>query len=135
MSTLSPRQMYLLDISCAAILEADGVMGVYLVGTAQEPRGDRAPRDVDVRMIFRDKAHDRLTKAIGPEGIAFMGLAYGQYLASLTGLPIDFQVQRLTEANQHHGDCVRNPLGLRSMLNYRGDAPPVPATEEKNDVR
>lgn len=133
MSTLSPRQMYLLDIACAAMRESEAVMGVYLVGTAQRPRTDRAPRDVDVRMILRDKAYDRLSKALGPEGIAFMGLAYGQYLASLTGLPIDFQVQRMTEANHHHAGHPRNPLGTRSMAKYPGDAPPVPTTEEKND--
>ena len=102
------------------MLEPDGVGGVYLVGTAQKPRTDRTPRDVDVRMIMEDKTYDRLVKAIGTEGIAFMGLAYGQYLHSLTGLPIDFQVQQMTEANNLHPG-PRNPLGHRSMANYRGD--------------
>jgi len=120
MSTLNPRQMFLLDNACAPMLEPDGVMGVYLVGTAMEPRGDRAPRDIDVRMILTDKMYDRLLKALGSEGIAFMGLAYGQYLASLTQLPIDFQVQRMTEANSLHPH-PRNPLGHRNMRSYRGD--------------
>lgn len=102
------------------MLEPDGVMGVYLVGTAMEARGDRAPRDIDVRMILTDKTYDRLMKALGSEGIAFMGLAYGQYLHSLTDLPIDFQVQRMTDANNLHRG-PRNPLGHRSMANYRGD--------------
>ena len=112
--------MFLLDNACAPMLEPDGVMGVYLVGTAMEPRGDRAPRDIDVRMILTDKMYDRLLKALGSEGIAFMGLAYGQYLASLTQLPIDFQVQRMTEANNLHSG-PRNPLGHCNMLSYRGD--------------
>lgn len=121
MSTLSPRQMFLLDHACAPMLESDGVLGVYLVGTAMEPRGERLPRDIDVRMMMRDKAYDRLERVLGPEGIAFMGIAYGQYLASLTDLPIDFQVQRMTQANDLHGGKPRNPLGLRSMINFRGD--------------
>lgn len=124
MSTLSPRQMFLLDSACAPMREQKGVMGVYLVGTAMEPRSDRAPRDIDVRMILDDKSYDRLTKAIGAEGIAFMGIAYGQYLHSLTDLPIDFQVQRMTEANNLHSG-MRNPLGRRNMANYRGDAAPT----------
>lgn len=123
MSTLSPRQMFLLDNACVSMYEQKGVSGIYLVGTAMEPRGDRAPRDVDVRMILLDKSFDRLEKAIGREGISFMGIAYGQYLASLTDLPIDFQVQRMTEANEKHpiSGNPRNPLGHRSMANYRGD--------------
>lgn len=119
MSALSPRQMFLLDMACRPVSDAlDG--GVYMVGTATE----RGPyRDVDVRAIMRDKRYDRLERAIGGEGIAFLGLAIGQYLASLTGLPIDFQVQRMTEANAHHGDKMRNPMGKRSMRSFAGDAP------------
>ncbi|GAA4120425.1 hypothetical protein GCM10022215_24030 [Nocardioides fonticola] len=122
MSTLSPRQMFLLDIACAPLREAFGETP-YLVGTTMEPRGDRAPRDVDVRLILDDKRHAKLTKAIGSDGISFLGLAVGQYLASLTGLPIDFQIQQQTAANDHHGGKRRNPLGLRSLANFSGDAP------------
>jgi hypothetical protein len=114
--------MFLLDSACSPIWDAFG-RGVYLVGTATE-RGQY--RDVDVRAIMADKKHDRLEKAIGGDGIAFLGIAIGQYLASLTGLPIDFQIQRQTEANHHHPNKTRNPLGTRSMLNFQGDAPPMP---------
>lgn len=122
MSTLPPRQMYLLDMACAPLARQKGSRGVYLVGTAQEPRGDRAPRDIDVRMILDDIAFDRLEHAIGRNGISFMGIAYGQYLASITGLNIDFQVQQMTEANEIHGGKPRNPLGRRGMESFRGDA-------------
>lgn len=121
MSALSPRQMFLLDMACYPISQAFDNWGTYLVGTAVLPRDGQPPRDIDVRSIMRDEAHDKLTEAIGADGIAFLGLAIGQYLASLTGLPIDYQIQRQTEANALH-DGMRNPLGGRTLANYRGDA-------------
>jgi hypothetical protein len=96
----------------------------YLVGTAMQPRDGKPPRDIDVRTIVKDKQHDRLTKAIGQKGVAFLGIAIGQYLASLTGLPIDYQIQRMTEANALH-EGTRNPLGHRNLDNYKGDAQTV----------
>jgi hypothetical protein len=119
MSALSPRQMFLLDSACVPLREV--WWATYLVGTAMEPRDGRPPRDIDVRTIVMDKQYDRLTKAIGQKGVAFLGIAIGQYLASLTGLPIDYQLQRMTEANALH-DGVRNPLGHRNLDNYKGDA-------------
>lgn len=121
MSTLSPRQMFLLDRACAPINEAFGDYGCFLVGTAQEPRTDHHPRDIDVRFIMRDKRFDRLERAIHLDGIGFLGLALGEYLASLTGLPIDFQFQRQADADALH-DGPRNPLGHRTLKDYRGDA-------------
>lgn len=122
MSALSPRQMFLLDLACGPIAEAFAATP-YLVGTAGT-RGDY--RDVDVRLILDDKKHDRLRRAIGLDGIAGLGLFAGQYLASLTDLPIDFQIQRQAEANILHSGS-RNPLGTRGLVNYRGDAQPKDA--------
>lgn len=121
MSAFSPRQMFLLDLACKPIWETYSG-DLYLVGTANQ-RGEY--RDVDVRLILSDKRFDRLRKAIGLDGIALMGLTTGQYLASLTGMPIDFQVQRRTEANEKHPGKTRNPIGLRGMLHFRGDATPA----------
>jgi len=112
--------MYLLDSACQPLMEVFG-WATYLVGTAMQPRDGQPPRDIDVRTIVRDKQYDRLKKAIGRKGIAFLGIAIGQYLASLTGLPIDYQLQRMTEANVLH-DGMRNPLGHRNLENYKGDA-------------
>jgi hypothetical protein len=133
-TALSPRQMFLLDVACAPMLEWVGRGGIYLVGTAAAGRVQgQTPRDVDVRMILPDKRHDRLRKAIGAEGIAFLGIAIGQYLASITGLPIDFQIQRQTEANALHKG-TRNALGHRSMGNYRGDAQTVDMEKMRADL-
>lgn len=116
MSALSPRQFFLLDHACKPIREAFGAQP-YLVGTA----GERGPfRDVDVRLMLPDEQYDELAAVLDAHGIAFLGLAIGQYLHSLTGLPIDFQLQRLTEANEQHAK-PRNPIGCRTLHDYAGD--------------
>jgi hypothetical protein len=122
MSALSPRQMFLLDEACKPLAEAFD-HGVYHVGTSAEGRQDY--RDIDVRCILTDKHYGRLLKAMGADGIAFLGLAIGEYLASRTGLPIDFQIQQQTAANEQHPCKFRNPLGLRRLASYHGDTTPV----------
>jgi len=124
--------MYLLDSACHPLMEVFG-WSTYLVGTAMQPRDGRPPRDIDVRTIVRDKQFDRLEKAIGKKGIAFLGIAIGQYLASLTGLPIDYQLQRMTEANALHSG-TRNPLGHRNLDNYKGDATPEDARAKSSHI-
>lgn len=123
MSGLSPRQMFLLDNACWP-LRHEFPGDPYLVGTAQvHQKGDPAPRDVDVRHILRDEEYAALQEAVGIEGIRFLGLAIGQYLASTTGLPVDFQFQQQSAANDLHAK-PRNPLGIRGLENYAGDAEP-----------
>ena len=125
MSALSPRQLFLLDEACKPIREAFGAPP-YLVGTAVEKQ---AYRDVDVRLIMADEQFDALRAAVGLSAITFMGFSFGQYLAERTGLPIDFQIQRMTEANAKHSGKRRNPLGTRSLDCYMGDAPPAGADQ------
>ena len=119
MTALSPRQMFLLDQACQPLREAFPDYGPYLVGTATA----KGPyRDVDVRCIMTDESFDDFADAIGMRAVWFLGLSIGQYLASLTGLPIDFQFQRSTEANARH-DGPRIPLGFPGLDNYQGDCP------------
>lgn len=130
MSALSPRQMFLLDHACQPLRDAFPSYGPYLVGTAAESVFEkRSYRDVDVRLIMEDPEFDKLANAVGMPAVWFLGLSIGQYLASLTGLPIDFQIQRATEANEIHGGKMRNPLGLRGLINYQGDCP-VPTAQD-----
>ena len=121
MSALSPRQLFLLDEACKPIAKAFDHYP-YLVGTATEKQ---AYRDVDVRLILEDAKYDVMHDAVGQEAIVFLGFAIGQYLADRTGLPIDFQFQRRTEANEKHHSKRRNPLGIRELSEYKGDAPVV----------
>lgn len=119
MSALSPRQMWRLDEACRPIRQAFHAPP-YLVGTAQTGRDYR---DVDVRLILEDEPYDALAGQLGVAGVAFLGIVFGEYLAARTGLPVDFQIQRQTEANERHMG-PRNPLGVRSLANYAGDADP-----------
>lgn len=123
MSGLSPRQMFLLDEACKALVEGFGETP-YLVGTALNAsagvRGDF--RDVDVRIMMPTDKFTAL-QASGQHVPELLGIVIGQYLAQVTGLPIDFQIQRADVANELHPK-TRNPLGLRSLNNYRGDAYP-----------
>lgn len=125
MSAFSPRQMFHLDLLCQPLAEAFQETP-YLVGTATTRQ---AYRDVDVRLILPDDRYDALA-AIAPDLITFLGIAIGDYLRNGTSLPVDFQIQRQTEANKRHSG-PRNPLGVRALHNFRGDA--APDTRERSE--
>lgn len=128
---LSPRQMFLLDQAChpirAAFVDGKGPMtGLYLVGSAVKGDNSAGQRDVDVRLMLDDAGYAALVAAVGISAVRFLGLAIGQHLAFITGLPIDFQFQQTTAANQLHGGGWRNPIGNRDLDRYIGDAEPQP---------
>jgi hypothetical protein len=123
-STLSPPVLHRLDLACKHIREVfGGFNGPFLVGSVQErTAGPRS--DVDLRLILNDEDYDALMAGT-PEGFAtLLDFALGAYVRELTDLPIDFQVQRSTEANAKHAGKQRNPLGGRSLVNWAGDARP-----------
>lgn len=82
--------------------------GPYLVGSATE-RADY--RDVDVRVLMADRVFDRTFRG-RPEAVRFLNRALSVWGQQETGLPIDFQVQRQTEANAEFTK-PRNAMGLR----------------------
>lgn len=127
MSTLSPPMLHRLDLACKHISEVfGGWNGPYLVGSVQERKAGPGS-DVDVRLILDDDVYDALMAGT-PEGFAsLLDFALGAYVREQTGLPVDFQVQRMTEANERHGGKQRNPLGRRKMTAWLGDARPEPA--------
>ena len=123
MSVLSPPRLYALDAACRPIRKAFGSWP-YLVGSVQE-RKPGPLSDVDVRLILSDKKYDRL---FGKQSAAFrtvLDLAFSAWLAQQTGLPIDFQIQRMTEANANHAGKQRNSLGGRPLSAWLGDATPT----------
>ena len=107
-------QYHNLTLACAALNAAFGP-NTYLVGSALERRDYR---DVDVRVIMADADFDRL---FGPDvvsHVAASGLwsltcaSISEWLQARTGLPIDFQIQRQTQANEQHKGRPRSAIGL-----------------------
>lgn len=120
MSALNPPTLFRLDLACKPIAAAFGTCP-YLVGSFQE-RTATATSDVDIRLMLSDKKYDRLIKT--PEMRTMLDLAFSGYLRDMTGLPVDFQIQRLSKANEKHGGkgMGRNPLGGRTLASWIGDA-------------
>lgn len=129
MSVLSPPRLYALDAACRPIRLAFG-SSPYLVGSVQE-RKPGPFSDVDVRLILTDKKYDRL---FGKQSAGFrtvLDLAFSAWLSQQTGLPVDFQIQRMTEANKNHAGKQRNPLGGRTLADWLGDATPTVVAKVK----
>ncbi len=120
-SYLSTAELARLNHACLPVAEAFP-MSVYLVGSATE-RPDF--RDVDVRVILQDEEWDELF-AGKPFVWSLFCLGVNEYLSRVTGMPIDFQVQRMTEANEKHPSAgSRIPLGKRHRpFAGGGDATP-----------
>ena len=110
----------MLNNACIPIAEAFG-HHPYLVGSATE-RGDY--RDVDVRSILPDDEFDAIFDGRAPLW-SLLCLATSEYLGRLSRLPVDYQVQRMTEANERYGGKSRNPLGVRAR-HYAGDGDATP---------
>ena len=90
--------------------------GCYLVGSALE-RQDW--RDIDVRYIMPDEQFAQMFPHCGAEGHwesdprwLLLIVSISGWLCSATGLPIDFQIQPQTHANERHKG-QRSALGLR----------------------
>lgn len=111
-SYLTTADFARLNHACLPLRECFGFGSVYLVGSAGVT-GSADFRDVDVRAILADEDFDRL---FGHAGELFWGLfclGMTEYLCRVSGLPIDFQVQRRTQANEKFGDKPRNPIGTK----------------------
>jgi hypothetical protein len=120
-SYLSPLPFARLNHACSVVTEAFG-NPPYLVGSALE-RHDW--RDVDVRSILDDAEWDALfADREFLWGLFCLGVS--SYLSQMTGLPIDYQAQRMTEANERFGGRMRNALGMKARL-YAGGGDATPA--------
>ena len=121
-SALGPAEVFLLRQWGRSIREAFSEwdhVGLYHVGSSL---GDERPwRDVDVRIMVRDEAFDRWIA--GPWHLQALDVAFTVWGQRATGLPIDFQIQRQTDANLQYGDQPRNALIARKpTAGYRGNA-------------
>lgn len=85
----------------------------YLVGSAAR---SKQWRDVDVRLMLPDEEFDELFPGhIKPDRVnakwALICAAISELGRLRTGLPIDFQIQRMSDANDRY-DGIRQALGL-----------------------
>lgn len=111
---LSPHQLHRLDLACRPL--AGVGFGPFLVGSAMEHSGYR---DVDVRLILDDDAWDGMFgESADDKGEAHhhpwwlaVCAALSHWLSDVSGLPVDFQIQRQTQANEHYAGLPRNSLG------------------------
>lgn len=111
-------EFWALDEACKPIRDAFPDYGTYLVGSVMERP---TYRDVDVRLILSDDNYDRLSDGEW----SLIGFIFSRHLSQVTSLPVDFQVQRQTEANAAYGDKRRNPLGVREFgTHWIGDQRP-----------
>ena len=117
---LTTVELYELDVACGPLVEAFGHYP-YLVGTAGVGDAD-AYRDVDVRLMLDDAEF----AAVCPTQARWelLCLTVSTYLRERTGLPVDFQVQRVREGNERYGDKPRNPLGMGRTFAGGGDGTP-----------
>lgn len=119
---------FALNHACSLLNRALGGFGCYLVGSSLERRDYR---DVDVRFILSDEEFDRLFR-VRPEDAesgaagwlnplwSLMCTSISVWLREQTGLPVDFQIQRQTQANEKHPG-TRSALGI--FLDYPGERP------------
>lgn len=115
---LPAPHFYNLNQACALINKAFPGM-CYLVGSSLARRDYR---DVDVRLILDDAEYDRIFGA-GDWTNAYWSLlctSISLWLRQQTDLPIDFQIQRQTQANEMH-DGKRSAIGI--FLDYPGERP------------
>lgn len=116
---LPPAQYQSLERCAEVVNRALDGFGCFLVGSVLHRRDWR---DVDVRYMLADAEFDRLFPST-PAGDAlwsFIGWTTATWMRAETGLPVDFQIQRQSDANAEH-DGVRSALGY--MHHYPGELP------------
>lgn len=111
---LNAADLARLNDACVRITEAFDAHP-HVVGSVNQ-RADF--RDVDVRSILPDEEFDALF-----EGRAFLWsllcLSVSEYLRAATGLPVDYQVQKMSVANEKYPEGARWGVGHRARL-YAG---------------
>jgi hypothetical protein len=93
----------------------------YLVGSATTTK---KYRDVDVRMIMPDDKYEKLfgTSSISPFwSVLCTSISY--WMRHVTGLPVDFQIQKRSRANHYQGK--RHPLGMAHRVHLSTEQKPV----------
>lgn len=94
--------------------------GLYMVGSALERPNWR---DVDLRLIFSDAYFEEMFPGAGQHWEhdplwLLLTVSISAWLSQVSGLPIDFQFQPQTHANERHKGR-RNAIGLRFKKKWK----------------
>lgn len=105
---LTVEQVFQLEIVGTVLKDAFG-WGTYLVGSVLHKKDFR---DVDLRCIMSDDDYDKL---IGGNELRLklLNQMVTWWAMHMTRLPIDFQFQRQTQANEQYPKQPRNALGVQ----------------------
>lgn len=107
--------IFALDMACGHVNAAFGGFGCFLVGSALD-RPDW--RDIDVRLIMDDAEFKALFPGTqdlhweSDERWLLLTVSISRHLSQVTGLPVDFQFQPQSHANERHRK-PRQALGIR----------------------
>lgn len=100
---------------------------VYHVGSSTGIASERNWRDVDVRVILTDEEYAEL--GLGDPAHPHhnrrwvaLTLAFTALGRQMTGLPIDFQVQQQSYANEKHAGA-RSALGIIALMRRHSNVP------------
>ena len=103
-----------LELACKHINDAFGMYGCYLVGSAA-----RRPdwRDVDIRLIMPDDEFEKLFPTAGnncefDQRWLLLITSISAWMSEQTSLPIDFQFQKMSKANETYKGRPRSALGI-----------------------
>lgn len=102
---LSVGEAFNLNHACRMLCAAD--LDCYQVGSSLTRPNYR---DVDIRAILDDGDYEALVGA-NRARLKLLNTAVSEWLAARTGLPIDFQLQRRTEANIEFKGQPRSAVG------------------------
>ena len=105
--------IFALELACRQINEAFDGFGCYHVGSSLE-RPDW--RDVDIRFIMQDEKFQELFPDAGRHWEQdarwlLLTTSISEHMSKRTGLPVDFQFQPQTHANERHKG-TRHAIGL-----------------------
>jgi len=103
-----------LELALNSVLLALNEHCAYLVGSVFEGPDYN---DIDVVILMEDEKYDALFGKSGSSNAPFVkwfNHASSTQLGLMTGLPIDFRVQRMSNANKQYGGPknIRDPIGI-----------------------
>lgn len=106
--------IFALETACRQLNEAFGDYGCYLVGSALDKPDWR---DIDLRYIMADESFAVLFPNAGQHWEQdarwlLLTVSISERLSKITGLPVDFQIQPQTNANERHPG-KRHAIGIK----------------------